>query len=570
MKKIFYLLIILSSISMISCQKPLTEEPLDFYSPVNSYTNKAQFQSALANIYLGIRTSFYAGTDAISNYDLLGYDVDLFDNRGGTGTYIQYFNWSTLNADSPFASKWWNNLYKLIGQANTIIDRADNPAAIWTTPADKSAIVAEAKFLRAFCYHFLGNLYGGVPLVIHETTSPKFDYVRSTRDSVYLLCKADLQDAVHNLPTIAVQGAGRAPREAAFHLLSEVNICLKDYSGAVAAADSVIKGKNNSLMLNRFGAWVNFTSNCPTYSGPMKPWGDVYFDLFQDGNFNYKQGNKEALWNIQQNPTILGGDNTDVNSSGGLFVMERWIGPIQLNTKDKNGVTNFLKDTLQGRPVGYGVPTQYVDSLIWRYKNDWNNDIRNSSFNIQRLWYWTNPASKFYGQLMTLQNVATPLTFSATCSPQFKKVVSAVHYHMFQDATSKQWHDNGRTFKDWYIMRMAETYLLRAEANLRKGDLASAASDINVIRSRAHATPVTASDVTIDLVLDERARELFAEEFRISTLARMGKLAEYIQKYNGYIVANKIALDSHINLMPIPNSVIQANTGSKMTQNPGY
>jgi hypothetical protein len=223
-----------------------------------------------------------------------------------------------------------------------------------------------------------------------------------------------------------------------------------------------------------------------------------------------------------------------------------------------------------GRCVGVLAPTHYADSLIWQYKGDWNNDIRNSKFNVQRTWYWTNPASKYYGQPMTLQNVATPATFAVYCGPQFKKVVSAVHYHKFQDATSKQWHDNGRTYKDWYIMRLAETYLLRAEANLLKGDLASAATDINVVRARVNATLVSASDVNIDLILDERARELYQEEFRLSTLMRMGKLVEYLQKYNGYVLTNHYVLDSHLNLMPIPNSVIQANTGSKLTQNPGY
>src|SRR5678816_4062466 len=92
-------------------------------------------------------------------------------------------------------------------------------------------------------------------------------------------------------------------------------------------------------------------------------------------------------------------------------------------------------------------------------------------------------------------------------------------------------HDNGRTYKDWYIMRLAETYLLKAEANMLKGDLAAAAADINVVRARAQATPVTAGDVNMDLILDERARELYGEEFRLNTLMRTGKLVEYPVSY---------------------------------------
>ena len=119
-------------------------------------------------------------------------------------------------------------------------------------------------------------------------------------------------------------------------------------------------------------------------------------------------------------------------------------------------------------------------------------------------------------------------------------------------------------------MRLPETYLLRAEAKLAKGDLAGAASDINVVRNRAQATPVDASDVSIDLILDERARELFGEEFRLNTLMRLGKLNEYLMKYNQWVRDNGVVLDTHINKFPIPNSEIEANKGAKLAQNPGY
>jgi len=325
------------------------------------------------------------------------------------------------------------------------------------------------------------------------------------------------------------------------------------------------------LMTSRFGKWTTFKSNAPTYQGPQNSWGDVYFDLFQDGNFNFKEGNKEAIWNIEQDPNILGGDNTDLNSSGGLFVMERWWGPSAWGGRDKNGVPNFLQDTLIGRPVGYLTPPKYIDSTIWLYKGDWNNDMRNSSYNIQRTWYWTNPASAYYGQAITPANSQIPSEFSTRCAPQFKKSVSATHYGKFKDATSGQTHDNGRTYKDWYIMRLAETYLLRAEANMLKGDAGAAAADINVVRNRARATPVAGGDVNLDLILDERARELYMEEFRISTLMRTGKLIEYILKYNGWAKANNItSLPAKLNRMPIPRSVIESNTGAVMTQNLGY
>jgi hypothetical protein len=570
MKKIIYIIIFLSGFAVFSCTESLTEVPKDFASPENSFTNKAGFDAALANIYLSIRNQMYIGDgDIWSSYDMLGADVDLGDLKISNTAFDEGFFWNTLNYDSGFASKWWSRYYNWIFQANTIIGRAEEPTAKWASEAEKTAIVGEAKFLRAFAYHFLANMWGGVPIVVEETKGAKFDYVRASQDEVYKLCKSDLEYAVQYMPTINTVKGGKASKEAANHLLSEVKICLKDYQGAIDAATAVISSSNMALMTARFGPWKTFTFNGYDYKGPNAAWGDVYFDLFQDGNFNWKEGNKESIWNIQQDLKILGGGN-DVNTAGGLFGMERWWGPLPWNIKDKNGVTNFLKDTVQGRPVGKIILSGYADSLIWKYKGDWNNDIRNSEYNIHRTWYWLNPASAFYGQQITAANMGTPTTSSTSVSPQFIKFVSAVHYHQFQDATSKQWHDNGRTYKDWYMMRLAETYLLRAEAYLLKSDKQKAADDINIIRNRAKATPVTAGDVTIDLILDERARELYGEEFRVNTLMRMGKLVEYLNKYNGAIKQKGYTIADYKNKMPIPRSEIEANKGAVLGQNQGY
>src|SRR3546814_18074008 len=78
-----------------------------------------------------------------------------------------------------------------------------------------------------------------------------------------------------------------------------------------------------------------------------------------------------------------------------------------------------------------------------------------------------------------------------------------------------------------------------AEAYFRMGEAQKAADDINALRNRAHATPVSAGDVGLDLILDERARELHMEDFRISTLLRMEKLSEYLMKYNPVVIQNR-------------------------------
>ena len=116
-------------------------------------------------------------------------------------------------------------------------------------------------------------------------------------------------------------------------------------------------------------------------------------------------------------------------------------------------------------------------------------------------------------------------------------------------------------------MRLSETYLLRAEAYLHKGDRVNAAADINVVRKRAQASPVDPADVNIDYVLDERMRELIIEEPRRRTLVRLHKMYERTMKYN-YRVKNN--MQPYHELWPIPQKAIDANTAIKIEQNPGY
>src|SRR5918993_733698 len=422
MKKIICLAMFATLVAS-SCKKPLTEVPLDFYTPENSFTNKEQFESALTGIYLSFRTDMYCSTDAYTNFDMLGINVDLTHvQSNSSATKQQYFGWATMNADNTFSSKWWTRLYRYISQANTIIERAEQPMAFWSTAADKNAIVAEAKFLRAFSYHFLANMWGGVPLVLTETTTTKFDYTRATQVEVYQQCKADLEFAIQHMPTVDLLKGGRAPREAAYHLLSEINIALKDYPAAINAATAVITGGNCNLMTARFGVLKTFTFSGYSYQGAAKRWGDVYWDLFQEGNMNWKEGNKEAIWNISQDPTIKGGNNIDVNPGGGFFVMDRWWGPIPWQAKDKNGVSNWLMDTLAGRPVATLIASGYSDTVIWNYKDDFSRDMRNSEYNIARNHYFTNPASAYYGNLITKDNVdaSTLALWAPRTSPHFK------------------------------------------------------------------------------------------------------------------------------------------------------
>lgn len=554
--------------SMSSCYDLLTENPKDFLTPENSYTDKKGFESALTHIYLSIRNDFYANSDEWQNYDLMGVDIDLNSPRSSITVYPEYFYWNTLNADNGIAKKWWVRFYKYIYSCNVIIDRAESPNAKWASDKEKNAIVGEAKFLRAFAYRFLANMWGYAPLVLKETTSPQFNYKSATQEEIYLQCKEDLLFAVQEMPDIDDQKGGRGSNVAAHHLLSEILICLKDYKGAIKHATTVISNPAMSLMKERFGKLKDFTFEGYDYQGEKEAWGDVYWDLFGENNFNRIDGNKECIWNVQFDVELEGGGNT--GNSGGNFVMEHWLNTYWWGLKDADGKPNFLKDILSGRPVDKISVTDYAANQIWEYKGDWNRDIRNSKYNMRRDYYWTNPNSRFYGQLMTEETLGNKEELYYVTQPTYIKLIAAKHHGQFKDATSGETHDNGRTYKDWYIMRLAETYLLRAEAHLMDGNLKEAAKDINEIRLRAHATPVNDTDVNIDLILDERARELYMEDFRLNTLMRTNKLTEYLMKYNPKVIQAGYQLDDHLNRLPVPNSEIEANKEGGLIQNDGY
>ena len=127
-------------------------------------------------------------------------------------------------------------------------------------------------------------------------------------------------------------------------------------------------------------------------------------------------------------------------------------------------------------------------------------------------------------------------------------------------------------FRDDYIIRLSETYLLRAEAKMRSGNKSGAADDINEIRRRAKCGyEVTAADVNAELILDERARELVYEEWRWNTLLRMGdNLATTRSRKYAYWPDAQQTLTFDFNLFPIPQTVIDANKDVVLEQNPEW
>ena len=468
----------LFSCFVFSCNESsfLEEKPLDFLSPENAYNTYADYETALTGLYAKVRANFY-------NSDFVFFqETDVAKNARDNNNFMGNLkDW--LTPQQAGVADVWDREYKLINNANTIISRIEGSSL---NAEQKSQVAAEAKF------------FGGVPLVLEENVSPKTDFTRNSKEEVLKAMYDDFLEATTVLPDIHTVVDGKISNLVAKHYLAETCISLGLYDDAIRLASEVIDNPNTGLMKVRFGSHKSEE-------------GDVYWDLFRRKNQNRKtSGNTEALWVIQMEPDVEGGYLT--STSYRPYYLERFAAPVTYSCTDPEGKKAFLSSNgrsdanVGGRGVSNMSNTHWWLYEVWG--DDFSNDMRNSKYNVVRDAYYDLPTSKYYGK-----SIIAPETKSKLLEEQ-----------------SWRWYP--WPTKITYMLRLAETYLLRAEAFLMKGDKEKAANDINEVRSRAHTSEVVASEVTIDYILDERARELVYEEFRRITLGRLGKYVERVRKYN--------------------------------------
>jgi len=548
MKLLKYTIAIFLLFVFISCDenKILEEMPLDFYSPENSYTKPEHFEAAITYVYDKTRNTFY-NNDSKNGYSLFAGNDFTRDARN-VGTF-SIGDYALLTSLSGQPSYWWTQMYQIISMANVILERIE--VVEYPSETAKNAMIAEARFFRGFAYRTLGYIFGGVPLVLEEIKAPKRDFIRATRDAVYEQVIADLKYASENLPDINnVKAQGRVSKEAASHFLAELYLTTKQWDNAITESSKVINNPNFQLMTQRFG------------TRKTQP-GDVWWDLFQMGNQNRNNGNKEAIWVAQV-------EVDDGRLGVGNYKAERIFGPVYWQLKDPDGVDGFIGPTTQncGRGAAYLGPTDYFATTIWL--SDWNNDMRNNQYNMIRDYVYDNPKSKYYGKKVSEFPGKLYDTRYYFYPSQTKISTPGNHPdHIYLNkATGLLSSSAMKTYHDQYFARLAETYLIRAEAYLGKGDKDKAATDINVVRNRVNASPVAPAAVTIDYILDERLRELAYEEPRRLTLARLGMVYERTSRYNTYEDGKTIK--PYNELFPIPFSEIERNSQAVLEQNPGY
>ncbi len=538
----------------ISCNEDeiLKEIPKDFLSTENAYVTEADFELAINRLHYQARFIFEMGEGRNSHYTLT---TDLGFRPAALADASPNSPKNSLFPTNNEVLLWWQDLYRIIYNSNAIIGRIEGVNTVFKSESTRKAMQAEALFFRALAYRSLASLFGGVPIIVVELTEPKRDFVRASQSETWQQSVEDLKIAVQYLPNADnVKAPGRICDAAAYHLLAEVYVSLKEWDKAIEASSAVINSGKFVLMYNRFGSQAN------------KP-GDVWWDLFRVDNQNRTSGNTEGIW-VLQNETrrnVTGNPSKTLEEQQETRVIPRYWA---LTGPDNRSL--FVGPTTQnlGRGGGQIQPHRYTEFTIW--ESDWNNDMRNSEYNIRRDLVADNPQSAYYGKKIIENKLVRASHFQRNWYAMFaKSSTEGQHpeYLITNPAIGLLSNDAGELHRDKYAMRLPETYLIRAEAYLGKGDKVRAAADINHIRQRVNAKPVSPADVTIDYILDERARELLWEEVRVMTLSRLGLNYERKKKYD---LRSGNQISPHHNLFPIPFSEIERNTGAVLVQNPGY
>ncbi|GEO03732.1 hypothetical protein AAE02nite_13960 [Adhaeribacter aerolatus] len=537
----------------------LDEKPPHLITTNTLYTSLAGFETGLNGLYGLVRQEREGSEGATlpytSNPNALRVELAMNGTDNMCTNVADRFSivaslWGERN--SPGNVQITSNfiwLYTTVNAANTIINQAERGKNNdWTggggnSETNKNRVIAEAKALRAWAYRHLTYGWGDVPLNLEESlgSTIKTDWERAPVAVVRKQIISDLAFAEKHIP-VEPAVRGKISRGAVQHYLSEMYLVMNKPDSALYWANQVINNPAYKIKTARYGK----NANAP---------GVAFMDMFQDGNSNREEGNTEALW-VWQFANGIG---------GGVNIMRRWhMSQYDLITI---GGVRPLKLTVErgGRGVSRFTLTKWAIDL---YEPQ---DERGSNFAIRKFFTLNNAAANApwpadllppgyaYGDMIKM-NWSQPIT------PTFNSRADWPYSRKF-DGTDPANPSGSSSFNDQVYLRLAETYLLKAEAQLLLGSAAGAAETINVLRRRAHASEVDASKIDIDFILDERSRELVLEEHRRYTLLRTGKWLERTKLHNlngGQFITERDKL------YPIPKSVIDANLTKKMTQNPGF
>ncbi|WP_167598250.1 RagB/SusD family nutrient uptake outer membrane protein [Leeuwenhoekiella sp. ZYFB001] len=531
--------LLIPTLLLIACHDDLDQTPIDpdSFTETNVFANADEAKGALAKLYASLALTGQQGPagqaditgidEGTSQYSRLLFSLNELttDNAvvgwGDPGLpNLHAMNWG---AGNDFTTGMYYRLAQEVSFTNSFIENAQ----LLNDNAEVEAYIAEARFLRAFAYFNLMDLFGDVPLVtVVSTDLPE----QSTRSEIFNFVEGELLEIQDLLVESGANEYGRVDRVAAWALLSKLYLNAQVWTGTERYTDAITYAE---MAINS-----SYSINTTDANGD----GSAYDELFlADNNSNGAQNEFIFALNFDGNNSRTYGGTT--------FLVHAAIGgSMDAFNFGVNGGWSGLRTTK--------ALVNKFDASVTESDADGNPTA------------WADSRAMFYtdGQSFEINTIANQFTDGYAVT-KFTNI----------DSNGAAGSDTGGDFvdTDLPIIRLAEIYLTYAEAVLRGGaggDVNTAAGYINELRARAYGNTsgnITSAALTLDFILDERARELYWEGQRRTDLIRFNDFTtgNYLWPFKGGSRSGT-AVDEFRNLFPLPSNIILINTN--LTQNPGY
>lgn len=470
-----------STMLIVGCSEDfLTPKPLSFITTEAGLKNIDDLYATLGSSSILIRNYYMDGTYAPRMFTEYLFTESMIDATTGRTTVSRDMNRLVIpdgilnSPDYNRIGDCWDLAFRGIKSASIVISNIDQPDI--KSEQEKNEVLGTAYFHRAFWYYLLVHQFGDVPFINEQIAEPKLDFYSTKRKVILEKLKEDLEFAVEWVP--ANVDKGMISKGACNHLLTKIYLSLGEFDNAISSATEVINNAY-SLMTSRFGI------------DKEDDFKNVIWDLHRPTNKTVPE-NKEEIFSVIDRYGL-----PDNLSSGAQFMytfVPFWGGPTILTPSGQRGTSDAVGNEIPqvetyGRGVAKGRGTNYSTRFIW----DDPNDLRHAKGN------WVKMEDLVYNN-MTLKNNGDPWYGK---NLRFKDDEGNIlvgdtirswsggwpHYKFYSEDQYQAQPRGGNT--DWYIFRLAETYLLRAEAYFWKEELSNAINDLNVVRQRAGAAPYT-------------------------------------------------------------------------------
>lgn len=548
MKKIYLSLVAVFSLFILnSCSGFLDQELKSNVPGADYYATDAGFESLSNAAYSSLRT-IYGGDPW-----LFEGGTDLFAS-GRTSVDVSALYGTAFSSANATVGTFYADHYKAISLANEVIHWSGNDGA-------RAARRAEARGLRALYYLNLVQQFGGVPLLIERSSTPIASVPRSSIQDVYQFIIDELKQLSSSADLAAQSPEGRFNKAAANHYLAKAYLS----RGYISNSENDFREAINAAKAAGAGNALN-TDFATLFSNK----GEGNSELLLYVGYSLETVNKDTDGNRQQAHfgSYLDGQEKGHKYTSSTLTPTLWMHEVfNTNTtnpdSDERYEATFMTELRRSYWDFYDEDAKNTSPVTYYYCPSWRID------NIDE-WRQEYP-SRQNAQVVEMIPEGTNIGGDVTPyqSKMKEDVYGVASFRKFDDV------ENGRkifsqtsSMRDIYLARLAETNLIAAEACVKLNDKPGAVNYINIVRNRAKATPATEAEMSIEYILNERARELAGENHRWTDLARTGKLADYVEQYNPDISAGQVIQKFY--LRPIPLSAIELNPALVGDQNEGW